>query len=1394
MKKPLVRRTLSLFLAIMLMISCMTVTAYAASGYNSESKVLRLHNSETVLNLSKLRSLFGFGILDKFQIKTDSETESVVEWNSTSDALKTFTALHGTKHIVEKGTSSGFPPTTTWQESARFTVEVYDNLKVTTNISEANVTVNDTKVTEEGTTVEVTRDDKATLVVNGLKDYSVTVKEGAKILASFETGQGGTVIISDLTEDKEVSVEYAKVNAASISLGENTDSATVQINGNGIVDGEQKTLNPGEAVTVTATPVDDNYIESLEVYNADEIVSEEMTFEGTTASVKFIPENDAEYTIKVTSKIAEIVLSNDTIGYNNKMTTDQIWESVYNLIDTEDSVPEITADNVSIKYKAYKASTIFGTDRWEDFDYQPNGLTKPGHAFGAENPETIQITYTPAEHYPLVSVEQEITLTENRTQPVITLKEDQTIEYYEGISKEDIYNLVFDSLKAEDGTDISEIAAFGEDGNMTVDVDLETLAPGQNTVTVNFEGNSEYLPAKAETTFNVEYVTKPASVVLSLNEGNAVITVNEMALSGDDTIYVNAGETVTVKATPADGNYIKDIEVFEWLDELESEVKWDGTTALVTFTANEDALYLINVYSEKAQISLKALEGSQETPTIGYNKTMNIDKVKESIFNLIDTDNSVPGMTAENVSIQYKAMSLGILGDSWQNLDYKPQTPLGHEFGENSTESVKITFDDPDDKYPAVSIEFTLALVDNRINTSVNLKANQSITYFEDITENDIYNLVFDSVTDVNGNEIEANFGENISITVGSGKINAGTYTVTVNYKGDETYAASSAQVEITVLKANVDVSVNSQIINYSEKDSINPLVSTNPDNVKCILFTAGLDVRDGSSYINLNLPELIDTKDIENEYIRNILNEIYESLKTDVSISELSKVLQTILNTLESLQSDYGLPINLDAETIQRLITTLESFEQLQGLSDLTVKITIGENIIPENIGAYIIGAVTSDANYVTNAAVGYLVITPDAAKVNLSFNTEIKNSNIARKGILSGEFDLGSHIVPDGLTEDQIAQATEKLTNVYVCLNKNGIYISNEPSGDVGAYVQISYIKDWDNQMYYAVPIVREYNVFIDKATVEFVDKDGNANSDQSFTYDGTPKAMTALVKDSNGNVLDSSKVTYKYIGLESDLNAYNSSEPPTESGVYTVIAEYAEYYGEDKLVCFGVSIGKLNIHTANSDFKINDTEFLFDGTGKTIDVINPNGLIYVEVIVDKNNNVNIILPESWGVAPGSINVEGGIQQLISKLNSLPEFISNSKLVAELEKLLNSITINTISINGDLPVEEGEYNITAFAFGKNYTFQTDTAVLSIVDKILIGDVDLDGNINVKDATLIQLYAAGLITLDEVSLSAADVNFDIKVDVNDTTFIQLYCAGLNTEGHHVGEYKEIRV
>ena len=80
---------------------------------------------------------------------------------------------------------------------------------------------------------------------------------------------------------------------------------------------------------------------------------------------------------------------------------------------------------------------------------------------------------------------------------------------------------------------------------------------------------------------------------------------------------------------------------------------------------------------------------------------------------------------------------------------------------------------------------------------------------------------------------------------------------------------------------------------------------------------------------------------------------------------------------------------------------------------------------------------------------------------------------------------------------------------------------------------------------------------------------------------------------------------------------------------------------------------------------------------------------------------------------------------------------------------------------------------------------FEGHTAVYARWEKaesgILMGDVDLSGTINVKDATMIQKAVAGILALSVRQNFAANVITTDNLNVRDATAIQKWCAGMNT-------------
>ncbi len=117
------------------------------------------------------------------------------------------------------------------------------------------------------------------------------------------------------------------------------------------------------------------------------------------------------------------------------------------------------------------------------------------------------------------------------------------------------------------------------------------------------------------------------------------------------------------------------------------------------------------------------------------------------------------------------------------------------------------------------------------------------------------------------------------------------------------------------------------------------------------------------------------------------------------------------------------------------------------------------------------------------------------------------------------------------------------------------------------------------------------------------------------------------------------------------------------------------------------------------------------------------------------------------------------------------------------------------TASSSGGWVMSSSDGDCTLNATGGVYTFNFNTSTNKLIvlfsektkavvpvgadTDYLIGDADLDEDVNIKDATAIQKHSASLITLEGVALIQADVTADNAVNIKDATEIQKFVAGL---------------
>lgn len=114
-----------------------------------------------------------------------------------------------------------------------------------------------------------------------------------------------------------------------------------------------------------------------------------------------------------------------------------------------------------------------------------------------------------------------------------------------------------------------------------------------------------------------------------------------------------------------------------------------------------------------------------------------------------------------------------------------------------------------------------------------------------------------------------------------------------------------------------------------------------------------------------------------------------------------------------------------------------------------------------------------------------------------------------------------------------------------------------------------------------------------------------------------------------------------------------------------------------------------------------------------------------------------------------------------------------------SSLEKIIIPKSVKNISDNAFKNCNK----LTIYGYTNSYaeSFAKENSIdfVAIDKKIILGDVNLDGKVDVNDVTLVQLFIAddsNCIT-DEDAIKAADFNENSNIDVTDVTDIQIYIA-----------------
>ena len=167
---------------------------------------------------------------------------------------------------------------------------------------------------------------------------------------------------------------------------------------------------------------------------------------------------------------------------------------------------------------------------------------------------------------------------------------------------------------------------------------------------------------------------------------------------------------------------------------------------------------------------------------------------------------------------------------------------------------------------------------------------------------------------------------------------------------------------------------------------------------------------------------------------------------------------------------------------------------------------------------------------------------------------------------------------------------------------------------------------------------------------------------------------------------------------------------------------------------------------------------------------EVVVSEGSVYRWMYSIYGYGMDIGMSDGWGMFPEFENPAMGVQRS-DAYTVIAEILSDSDLMTT---IMNDDALYVLYM--DL------YHAVAYQGSTQEEIDEALAALIealIIDAVLIGDVDLDGEITVADALLAMRASMGVITLEGDALIAADYDEDGEVTISDALLIMRFAMGI---------------
>lgn len=566
--------------------------------------------------------------------------------------------------------------------------------------------------------------------------------------------------------------------------------------------------------------------------------------------------------------------------------------------------------------------------------------------------------------------------------------------------------------------------------------------------------------------------------------------------------------------------------------------------------------------------------------------------------------------------------------------------------------------------------------------------------------------------------------------------VHAGVYEVTAQYTArDEQNRVVNLGVGVGVLviePAQAEINVENETHEFGSAFETESMITVSSDvnvNIDKTVITVGLktdgtfsenglEAIDGD--INVDLPKWLD------DVLAN-----YDLFNNGLTVSEFVAGVETVKAELAEL--------GINTEILDRLVNVVEQFP-----ATATLTFHDQADVAPTAVGAYLVIGVVTDSNFYPAMDAGLLVIYPAVQKTELSWiYNDVNNNNIYT-------LDTLEHV--DLSAEADIAEANQYVMNLFLGVDVENwkiALVDNQAELNIGVYEEFSFVKPNVNSIiYYAEPISRPvivvanvYNVSIHEQVV-------------TEMFDNTEKDMGEItVTTMAGEVVDTTKgtLTVTYVGIDTMLRPYYSTEKPVHAGTYTVIATYVGTDDEGKQAV-GVGIGTLiitpadveisvdshaGLYGADYDLNIKTEHGAINDEAKTLTIIAGVDLsaYLTEGKLGIDSTVNVDFPEAIDNILGELfpelYVNGiGTNAFFAKYDEMVAAIQahgyTTEVLDNLRTMLAKLNAANLTFNETTePTESGMYAVIAMVCDPDYKFDVDTALVAISPNATVAELD---------------------------------------------------------------------